>query len=170
MFIEFRGIGPADAETAANIEAICFPPSEACTLPIMRERIDRAGDCFLTAYDSATGGMIGFINGLCTDEETLRDELFTDTTLHAPAGANIMICSVAVLPEYRGQGIARAMMKEFLIRQAELGRKKAILTCIPGKVSMYAKFGFTDRGPSESTWGGEAWHEMWADLSGGRFS
>lgn len=156
----FREIRSEDAQRAAKIEAICFPPSEACTLPIMKQRIELAGDCFLAATVGENGEIIGFINGLCTDEETLRDELFTDTTMHDPAGDNIMICSVAVLPEYRMQGIARSMMREFLRRQKEMGRKKAILTCVPEKVGMYSKFGFSDRGDSDSTWGGEVWHEM----------
>lgn len=158
--IIMRAVRGEDAERAAEIEAVCFPPSEACTLPIMRERVRLAGDCFIAATVSETGEMVGFVNGLCTDEETLRDELFTDTSLHDPNGKNIMICSVAVLPEYRLQGIAREMMREFLRIQKLMGRKKAILTCVPEKVGMYSKFGFTDRGDSESTWGGEKWHEM----------
>lgn len=162
---EFRQVRPDEAETAARIEAICFPPSEACTLPIMKERVALARDCFLAAIDRKTSKMIGFVNGLCTNELTLRDELFTDTSLHDPNGSNVMICSVSVLPEYRKQGIAREMMREFLCRQQAMGRKQAILTCVPGKVKMYEKFGFTDRGESESTWGGEKWHEMWCTLN-----
>lgn len=157
---ELRNIGPEEAAEAARIEAICFPPSEACTLAIMKERVTAAGDCFLVAVEQKSGRMIGFVNGLCTEEETLRDELFTDTGLHDPAGRNIMICSVSVLPEHRGRGIAGAMMKEFLHRQKAMGRAQAILTCVPEKVKMYQKFGFSDRGESESTWGGEKWHEM----------
>lgn len=161
---ELRQVCPGDAEAATEIEAICFPPSEACTFPIMKERIALAADSFLVATDRRTGKMVGFINALCTDEQSLRDELFTDTSLHDPEGKNVMICSVAVLPEYQKQGIARGMMKEFLWRQKIAGKKQAILTCVPGKVSMYQKFGFTDRGESESSWGGEKWHEMWCVL------
>lgn len=159
-----RQIRPDEAEAATRIEAICFPPEEACTLPIMRERIARAADCYLVAIDPAKNQMIGFINGLCTDGETLCDDFFTDAANHVPTGKNIMICSVSVLPEYRLQGIAKAMMQEFLLRQKALGRKKAILTCVPGKISMYEKFGYTDRGLSASTWGGETWHEMVYEL------
>lgn len=162
---ELRQVSLNDAEEATAVEAVCFPPSEACTLPIMKERISRAADTFLTAIDRETGKMVGFINGLCTNESSLRDELFTDTSLHDPNGENVMICSVAVLPQYRRQGIAREIMREFLCRQQELGKKQAILTCVPGKVSMYEKFGFTDRGKSESAWGGEEWHEMWCTLN-----
>ena len=77
---EFRFIRPEEAEAAAEIEAICFPPSETCTLDIMKERVSLAGDCFLVAIDRETGRMIGFVNGLCTNEWSLRDELFTDTS------------------------------------------------------------------------------------------
>lgn len=157
---EFRTIRPDEAERAAEVEAICFPPSEACTLPIMRERVAAAGDCFLVAVDKESNQIIGFINGLCTNDSTLKDEIFLDTSLHDPHGANMMICGVDVLPEYRMQGLAREMMRRFLIMQKEMGRKRVVLTCVPGKVRMYASFGFSDNGVSESTWGGERWHEM----------
>lgn len=158
--IVLRQIEANEAEEAATLEAICFPPEEACTLPIMRERVKVASDCFFVAINEDTGKMIGFINGLCTDDPNLEDEIFTDASLHDPYGANIMICGVDVLPEYRGQGIARKMMAEFLKRQKKMGRKQAVLTCVPGKIAMYESFGFTDLGPSASTWGGEKWHEM----------
>ncbi len=162
---ELRQVCSEDAKAAVQIEAACFPPSEACTLPIMKERIKYASQSFLVAIDRESGKMVGFVNALCTDEESLRDELFTDTSLHDSEGKNVMICSVAVLPEYQRQGIAREMMKEFLSRQKMKGKRQAILTCVPGKVKMYKKFGFSDRGESESTWGGEKWHEMWCTLN-----
>ena len=86
-------------------------------------------------------------------------------TYHNPNGKNVMICSVAVLPQYQGRGIAREMVRELLLEQRKLGKKCAILTCVPGKVKMYKKFGFMDRGESQSTWGGEKWHEMWCTLN-----
>ena len=149
-YYELRQVCPDDAEEATGIEAICFPPSEACTLPIMKERIQYAARSFLVAMDRETGKMVGFINALCTDEESLRDELFTDISLHNPNGKNVMICSVAVLPQYQGRGIAREMVRELLLEQRKLGKKCAILTCVPGKVKMYKKFGFMDRGESQS--------------------
>lgn len=164
-YYELRQVCPDDAEEATGIEAICFPPSEACTLPIMKERIQYAARSFLVAMDRETGKMVGFINALCTDEESLRDELFTDISLHNPNGKNVMICSVAVLPQYQGRGIAREMVRKLLLEQRKLGKKCAILTCVPGKVKMYKKFGFMDRGESQSTWGGEKWHEMWCTLN-----
>ena len=38
--------------------------------------------------------------------------------------------------------------------------KEGFLTCLPEKIPMYEKMGYTDYGVSESSWGGELWHEM----------
>ena len=35
-----------------------------------------------------------------------------------------------------------------------------VLTCLEEKVGMYEKMGFKDQGMSQSSWGGESWHEM----------
>ena len=51
---------------------------------------------------------------------------------------------------------------------AKTGRKQLVLTCLEDKVCMYRKMGFHDRGMANSTWGGEAWHEMVMDLSSPR--
>ena len=61
---EFRTIHPDEAETATQIEAACFPPNEACVLPIMKERVRLAPDLFLVAVDKKTGQMVGFINSI----------------------------------------------------------------------------------------------------------
>ena len=44
--------------------------------------------------------------------------------------------------------------------EKENGRKLLLLTCLEEKVPMYEKFGLEDYGMADSTWGGEAWHEM----------
>ena len=48
----------------------------------------------------------------------------------------------------------------YLQREQAKGRSEIILTCLDVKVEMYEKFGFIDRGISDSVWGGEEWHEM----------
>ena len=157
---EFRTVHEDEAEIEAAIEAACFPAKEACTLPVMKQRVRLAPDLFMVAIEKQTGKMVGFINAIATDETNLRDEFFTDTSLHDPQGRFLMILSVAVLPEHRLQGLAREMMRELMRRQAGSGRLAAVLTCLPSKVKLYKKMGFTDRGLSESAWGGEKWHEM----------
>ena len=73
---EFRNIRPEEADQAAQIEQICFPPNEACSEKMMKERVLTAPEFFLVAVDKETGKIAGFLNGLATDEEALRDEFF----------------------------------------------------------------------------------------------
>ncbi len=157
---EFRNIRPDEAKEAARVEKICFPPNEACTESIMKERAAVAADTFLVAWDRQEERIAGFLNGLATDEDTLRDEFFKDVCLHDPEGKNIMILGLDVLPEYRGKGLAKALMFEYLRREWDRGRKMIILTCLKEKIRMYEKMGFINRGLSKSCWGGEQWYEM----------
>ena len=71
-----------------------------------------------------------------------------------------MMLGLDVLPEYRGQGLAREIMERYLKREQEIGRKRVVLTCLDEKVKMYEKMGYKDLGISGSVWGGEKWHDM----------
>lgn len=157
---EFRNIRKDEADQAAVIEQICFPPNEACSEKHMKERVERAPEMFLVAVDRETGKIAGFLNGMATDESVFRDEFFTDAGLYEPAGKNIMLLGLDVLPEYRGQGLARELVYHYLERERENGRESIKLTCLQSKVEMYKKMGFDDEGISDSSWGGEEWHEM----------
>ena len=157
---ELRCIRQDEGEQAAEIERICFPPNEACERKMMLQRVAKAPELFLTVVDRSTGRLAGFLNGLSTDEESFRDEFFTDADLYDPDGRNIMLLGLDVLPEYRGQGLARELMFEYLKREKEKDRHRILLTCADSKVDMYRKMGFRDLGTSGSVWGGHSWHEM----------
>ena len=161
---EFRYIKPEEVDQAVEIELICFPPHEACSPKMMRERMAVAPDLCLVAVDKATGKIAGFLNGIATDEEAFRDEFFTDATLHNPKGAHVMILGLDVLPEYRMQGLAREIMKRYLANERERGRKTVILTCLDEKVAMYEKMGYRNLGISASVWGNEEWNDMSYEL------
>lgn len=161
---EFRSIRPEETEQAAAIEQICFPPNEACSKRHMRERIAKAPELFLVAADMKNGKLAGFLNGLSTDEVFFRDEFFTNANLYNPFGKNIMLLGLDVLPEYRKQGLAGELVRQYLKREQENGRHMLILTCLKAKVKMYEKMGFTDRGTADSVWGGEEWHEMSCEI------
>ena len=51
----FRSATPADAEEAGQVEAICFPPNEACRPERIRERTETCPELFLLAIDRKTG-------------------------------------------------------------------------------------------------------------------
>lgn len=157
---EFREVRREEAEETDNIEQTCFPPNEACPSDQMILRTEISPEVFLVAIDKKTGKMAGLLNGIATDEEVFRDEFFQDARLHKPDGKNIMLLGLDVLPEYRGQGLAKGLMFRYLKKEAARGRKRVILTCLENKVEMYKKMGYRDLGMANSTWGGEKWHEM----------
>ena len=157
---EFRSVRANEAEEVAEIEKICFPPHEVCSKKDMFERVEHAPELFLVAVDRDTGKIVGFLNGLATNREHLTDDFFEDADVHEAEGRNIMLLGLDVLPEYRCQGLARELMRQYLEREKQKGRKRVVLTCLPDKIRMYEKFGFEDHGIGESVWGGEAWYEM----------
>lgn len=157
---EFRDVRAEEAEQTIVIEQICFPPNEACSAKDMKERVEKAAELFLVAIDKETGKIAGFLNGIATNEDVFRDDFFTNIELYDPEGKNVMLLGLDVLPEYRGQGLAREIMYQYLRREREKNRKVVILTCLESKVAMYQKMGFRDLGISNSSWGGEEWHEM----------
>ena len=157
---EFRNIFPEEASQAAAVERLCFPPNEACTEAMMEQRAFKIQELFFVAVDRESGKVAGFLNGLATDGECLKDEFFRNADLHDPKGDNVMILGLAVLPKYRGLGVASELMRRYSELQRGQGRKALILTCLDAKVGMYKKMGFEDEGISESSWGGEQWHQM----------
>lgn len=162
---EFRDILPEEGEQAALIEQICFPPHEACSEEMMKERAEKVTETFLVSIDKETGKIAGFLNGLATEEEGFRDEFFKDASLHNPMGSNVMLCGLDVLPEYRGQGLATEIMKQYIQRESLRGRKRLVLTCLEEKISMYEKMGYKNNGIANSTWGNEEWYEMVYELN-----
>lgn len=157
---EFRSILPEEADQAVMIEHICFPPHEACSKKHMKERIAKVPNLFMVAVDRETGKIAGFLNGIATNEERFRDEFFLEADLYEPEGKNVMLLGLDVLPKYRGQGLAREIVRQYAVREQKNNRQKLILTCLDEKVAMYERMGFTDNGIANSTWGNEKWHEM----------
>ena len=156
----FRYIHRGEAEEAEEIERVCFPPNEACSPEEMRRRVDVDPGQFLVAVDRQSGRIAGFLNGIAVQEDRLRDEFFTDMSLHDPAADTVFILSLDVLPQYRGQGIARELMRLYGIQEKVKGRRRMVLTAHKEKVEMYRKMGFRDKGVSDSVWGGGPWREM----------
>lgn len=128
---EFRDIKPEEAKRAAEIEQICFPPNEACSEQHMRERVAKAPELFLVAVDRKTGKIAGFLNGLATDEDSFRDEFFTDVQLHNPEGKTVMLLGLDVLPEYRRQGLAGEIVSQYCRRERAKNRTLLSVTYLP---------------------------------------
>lgn len=95
-----------------------------------------------------------------TNETTIRDEMYEDSSLHDPEGAYQSIFGLDVLPEYRNCGIAALLMEHMIGDARAKGRKGLILTCKDRLIHYYEKFGYKNMGVSASVHGGAVWYDM----------
>lgn len=139
-------------------EAQCFPEGEAAVKEAFKKRLEIYPNYFLLMFDGEK--LAGFINGMVTDEYHLKDEMYENAELHNERGKWQMIFGVDTVPEYRRQGIAGKLIKKFIEKAKEEGRKGVVLTCKKELISYYSKFGFVNEGISKSVHGGAVWYEM----------
>lgn len=156
--ITIRPALPSDLDAIASVEAICFPAAEAASKESLEKRLAAFPECFFAA--EADGTIIGFINGCATDEQTIRDEMFDDSSLHNPNGQYQSIFGLDVLPEYRREGIGAKLMEYLIANARDKGRAGLILTCKDRLIHYYAKFGYQNLGISASVHGGAVWYDM----------
>ncbi|BBB89971.1 MAG TPA: N-acetyltransferase [Methylomusa anaerophila] len=155
--VTIRGVRLEDLDRVAEIEAVCFPAAEAAPRKSFKERITTFPEYFLVAE---TDDLIGLINGCATNSPVIYDELFHNTSLHIPAGENLAVFGLDVIPAYRKQGIAAQLMHHFIQIAKNTGRKRVILTCKHELVHYYESFGYRNNGISGSTHGGSQWFDM----------
>lgn len=153
-----RPVITEDLDMVTEVEAICFPAAEAATRESFAQRIATFPESFFVAEHD--GKIIGFINGCVTEERTIRDEMFEDSSLHNPKGQYQSIFGLDVIPEYQRQGIAAELMNHLIENARTKGRKGLILTCKDRLIHYYAKFGYKNLGVSASVHGGAVWYDM----------
>ena len=156
--MEIRTATLKDLDAVSAVEAACFPAAEAATPAEFAERLRYYGSHFWLMFDGET--LIGFVDGMVTDQADLTDDLYAQASLHDENGAWQMIFGVNTLPEYRRQGVAAALLERAIADAKAQGRKGLVLTCKDKLVHYYAKFGFVSEGVSESTHGGVVWYQM----------
>ena len=154
----------SDLDGLAAVEAICFPPAEAATRESFAARLNAFGEWFFVAKN-ADGAIIGMIDGMATDEESIADEMFEDASLHRPDGRVQTVFGLDVLPEWRHRGVSGALMRAFVEAARQAGREKVTLTCKARLIGMYEHFGFRLIGKARSEHGGAEWFDMDLDLN-----
>ena len=147
-----------DAEALAAVEAECFPKAEAATAEQIAERLASYPNHFLLMV--VEDKVVGFIDGMVTDDKDLADEMYADATLHNEKGDWQMIFGLNTIPAYRCLGLAGKLIEAFQQQAKEEGRKGIVLTCKDRLVHYYAKFGFENEGKSDSTHGDVVWYQM----------
>lgn len=148
----------ADLGAIAAVEAECFPPAEAASKESFARRLERFPDHFWLLFES--GRLVSFVNGMVTDNPTLTDDMYENASLHNPSGAWQMIFGVNTVPDRRRSGLAARLLNQAIRDARAQNRAGLVLTCKTHMLPYYAKFGFLNEGPSASTHGNAAWHQM----------
>ena len=157
--MEIRHATKHDISAISEVEAKCFPPSEAASEKAFTQRVENYGNHFWLMYENDK--LIAFVDGFVTDESDLTDEMFADATMHNENGAWQMIFGVNTLPEYRNNGYASELLRRAIDEAKEQGRKGVVLTCKDKLLPFYARLGFVDEGITDkSTHGNAVWHQM----------
>lgn len=157
--MEIRHATKHDISAISEVEAKCFPPSEAASEKAFTQRVENYGNHFWLMYENDK--LIAFVDGFVTDESDLTDEMFADATMHNENGAWQMIFGVNTLPEYRNNGYASELLRRAVDEAKEQGRKGVVLTCKDKLLPFYARLGFVDEGVTDkSTHGNAVWHQM----------
>lgn len=157
--MEIRTAVMADLAAVTAVEAACFPAAEAATEREFAQRLAVYPNHFWLLEED-DGTLVSFINGMVTDEPTLRDEMYENAALHREDGAWQMIFGVNTLPRYRRQGCAARVMERVIADARAQGRKGCVLTCKDQLIHYYETFGFRNEGVSASTHGGVVWYDM----------
>lgn len=148
-----------DLDAIAEVEAACFPVTEAATKAEFEQRLAHYASHFWLMLEN--GRLISFVDGFVTDSPDLTDEMYAQASLHTETGAWQMIFGVNTVPSHRGQGCAGQLIRRAISDARSQGRKGLVLTCKEALIPYYARFGFLDEGVSPySTHGGAVWHQM----------
>ena len=147
-----------DLTAIAQVEAACFPPAEAATADEFKDRLDHYANHFWLMFDNDK--LIAFVDGFCTDNPNLTDEMYAKADMHNESGAWQMIFGVNTLPEYRNKGYAAELINEAIKDTTKQGREGLVLTCKDKLIPYYSKFGFVNEGISESVHGNVTWYQM----------
>jgi ribosomal protein S18 acetylase RimI-like enzyme len=156
--VVIRRVTRLDLDACFEIEARSFLPSEAASRENIARRIEMFPEGFLVA--ESDGRVVGHINSGSTSKDDITDEAFKAMVGHDSAGENVVVFSLAVLPEFRKQGIATRLMLRFVEDARQLGKRRILLICKADLIPYYRGYGFAHLGKSASTHGGFQWHEM----------
>ncbi len=151
-----------DLDGCHNVESACYT-SDGASREKIANRIRLFPEGFFTA--KFEGKIIGIINSASTNMDDISDEELKDMVGHDKNGRNIVVFSLAVLPEFQGKGVSKLLMSRFIEASKTLKKKKILLICKTNLIDYYKKYGFLYNGKSDSTHGGFEWHEMFWPIS-----
>ena len=153
-----RHVTSKDLLDCVAVEESGFLPEEAASLETIQLRMEMFREGFLVA--ESHGKVIGMLNSGATDKDDISDEELKQLIGHNPDGQNLVVFALAILPDFRNQGIARKLMSKFVDEARACKRKNILLLCKQELILYYQKLGFEHMGISSSQHGGAEWHQM----------
>jgi ribosomal protein S18 acetylase RimI-like enzyme len=156
--MRIRTAGMADLKALTAVEAACFPPAEAASEDDFAARLRVYPNHFWILEED--GKIVSFVNGMATDEPSIRDAMYADASLHRENGAWQAVFGVNTLPEYRRRGLAGQLLAAAAEDARAVGRRGCTLTCKDKLIAWYEKLGYRNQGVSQSVHGGVVWYDM----------
>lgn len=160
--LKIRRVKDNDLDDCYRVESACYT-SDGATMEKIQKRIKLFPEGFLVA--ESKNEIIGLINSASTDKEDITDEELKDMVSHDKDGKNMVIFSLAVLPEFQGNGISKQLMLRFIAVSKNLKKEKILLLCKSELIPYYQNYGFLYGGKSKSKHGGFEWYEMYLPLN-----
>jgi ribosomal protein S18 acetylase RimI-like enzyme len=160
--VNIRQVNRQDVDGCYRTESACYT-SDGATREKILKRIMLFPEGFLVA--ESEGEIIGLINSVSTDKEEITDEELKDMVGHVKDGVNMVVFSLAVLPEFQGNGISKQLMERFIEVSKAMKREKVLLICKSELIAYYQNNGFTYDGKSKSKHASFEWHEMYLLLN-----
>lgn len=150
-----------DIQEIVDIEAACFPKTEAASYIQLKQRFDAFPENFLVLEEDH---IVGFINGNTSSIKGLPDAFYEDVTLHDPHGDYMTVFGLDVDPHYQHKGLAHQLMNGYINLAKERHKKGIFLTCKDHLIGFYEGFGYKHLGVSSSTHGDAKWNDMYLEI------
>ena len=148
-----------DLDDIMFVENSSFEPDERLSQASMLERIHLIPERFLVARNEM-GKVIGMVMGPTSNHPYLLDEMFEETQVSLTTDPTQIIVSLAVSADYRGLGIATSLLDNLVSLARKEKRQSIALTCLARLIPYYERYGFVNKGKSQSQLAGETWYNM----------
>lgn len=174
--ILFREVRPTDIPICFEIESNSYPDDEQASKSTLQYRQHHAAPYFRCAVlypsveskekhkdeeeDDEEAILIGFV--CSTRCRSMSSDSFTT---HVPWGPQLALHSVAVHPKYRRQGVATALLQDYLKSVTILNStlpypmEQIILLAKRHLLEFYIRAGFSVKRPSQIVHGKDLWYE-----------
>jgi len=149
----------SDLDEIMTIEKQGFNEAEAGSIESYRERIQKLYKTFLVVRNDENK-VIGFICGPAVSARFVEDDMYEKTPDNLLVGGHQLVFTIAISPNFRGQGIGSKLLKKLEENAKEDKRESIALTCLKDRITFYEKNGFKNMGQANSNHGNEVWFNM----------